>query len=153
MLQVEVLKSLIELLPIWSSGIICGVTINQQSFPVLQANTMDRRLAGNFKIPAGSYTLFTVLTLTVWVAVYDSVIAPLVSKYTKHRGIGVKTRMGIGIVASCLATAAAALVERSRRATAINQGLAETPKAQVRQSINYSLRAKPNVTLCALYSY
>ncbi|KAI3443756.1 hypothetical protein Pfo_000421 [Paulownia fortunei] len=133
-LQVEVLKSLIELLPIWSTGIMIGVTISQHSFPVLQASTLNRRLVANFKIPPGSFGLFGVLTLTIWVTLYDRVVVPHLSKHTKNpRGIGFKTRIGIGLFISCFATAAAALVERARRARALDQGLAETPKAQVRE--------------------
>lgn len=109
-----------------------GVTISQNSFPVLQANTLNRKLAGNFKIPAGSFGIFGILSLTIWVMLYDRVMVPHLSKYTKNpRGLGVQTRIGIGIFISCLATATAALVERSRRGKALHQGLAETPKAQV----------------------
>ncbi|KAL7137660.1 hypothetical protein ABFS83_10G108300 [Erythranthe nasuta] len=134
-MQVQVLKSLIQLLPIWSTGIMIGVTISQHSFPVLQANTLNRRLAGNFKIPAGSFGIFAILTLTIWVILYDRVIVPLLSKHTNNpRGIKVITRIGIGIFISCMATATAALVERARRAKAIHQGLEETPNAEVDMS-------------------
>ncbi|PIN08309.1 H+/oligopeptide symporter [Handroanthus impetiginosus] len=134
-LQVEVLKSLIQLLPIWSTGIMIGVTISQHSFPVLQAKTMNRRLIGNFKIPPGSFGLFAILTLTIWISFYDRVIVPRLSKRTKNpHGIAFKTRIGIGLFISCFATATAALVERTRRATAIRQGLAETPTVQVDMS-------------------
>lgn len=131
-IQVEVLKSLIELLPIWSTGIMIGVTISQHTFPVLQARTLDRRVAGNFKIPPGSYGLFAVLTLTLWVTLYDRVIVPILSKRTNNpRGLRVTTRIGIGLFVSCLAMAAAALVERARRVRALHQGLADYPNKQV----------------------
>ncbi|KAK4481226.1 hypothetical protein RD792_012109 [Penstemon davidsonii] len=134
-LQVEVLKSLIKLIPIWSTGIMIGVTISQHTFPVLQANTLNRGLFSNFKIPPASFGLFGILTLTIWVAVYDRIIVPRLSKHpTKLQGIPVKTRIGIGLFISCLATAAAALVERTRRARALHEGLADTPKAQVNMS-------------------
>lgn len=134
-MQVEVLKTLIDLLPIWSAGIMIAVLISQHSFPVLQALTMDRRLAGNFKIPPGSFGIFSVLTLTIWVALYDRAIVPLLSKYTKNpHGIGIRARIGLGLFISILATATAALVERRRRATALRQGLADEPKVQVEMS-------------------
>ncbi|XP_073152389.1 protein NRT1/ PTR FAMILY 1.2-like [Henckelia pumila] len=130
--QVEVLKLVIKLVPIWSAGIMIAVTISQHSFPVLQASTMDRRLFGNFKIPPGSFSIFGILTLTAWVTLYDRILVPRLSKYTSNpRGIGVKHRIGMGLVISCMATAAAAMVERTRRARAIEEGLLETPKAQV----------------------
>ncbi|XP_057785770.1 protein NRT1/ PTR FAMILY 1.2-like [Salvia miltiorrhiza] len=131
-LQVEVLKSLIDLLPVWSAGIMIAVLINQHSFPVIQALTLDRRLAGNFKIPPGSFGIFSVIALTLWVVLYDRAIVPQISKYTNNpRGIGVRARIGAGLFISCIATATAALVERKRRAAALQQGLADHPKQQV----------------------
>ncbi|XP_031272263.1 protein NRT1/ PTR FAMILY 1.1-like [Pistacia vera] len=124
--QVEELKALIKVLPIWSTGIIIGVTISQHSFPVLQAVTMDRRIfTEKIKYPAGSFGLFAILTLTIWVAVYDRIVVPLLAKFTKRRkGLSNKERIGIGLAISCLAMATSALVERKRRDTAIREGLA-----------------------------
>ncbi|CAL5443023.1 unnamed protein product [Camellia sinensis] len=133
--QVEELKALIKVLPIWSAGIIITVTISQQAFPVLQAYTMDEHFNKNFKMPPGSYGVFSILTLTIWVAIYDRLIVPWLSKYTKRpRGLSLKQRMGIGLFVSCIATAVAALMERTRRARAINEGLADQPDAVVNMS-------------------
>ncbi|XP_021903128.1 protein NRT1/ PTR FAMILY 1.2-like [Carica papaya] len=133
--QVEELKALIKVLPIWSTGIMIAVTISQHSFPVLQATTMDRRLVAGFKIPAGSFSLFAIITLTIWVAIYDRVLVPFISKFTKRpRGLSFKQRMGIGLVISCLSTSTAALVERNRRAAALKQGLANNPLGLVNMS-------------------
>ncbi|KAK9269222.1 hypothetical protein L1049_000992 [Liquidambar formosana] len=133
--QVEELKALIRVLPIWSTGIIIAVTISQHSFPILQAATMDRRLTSNFTIPPGSFAVFAVLTLTIWVAIYDPLIIPFASKFTKRQqGLSLKQRMGIGLVISCLATAVSAVVERHRRAKAIHEGLSNLPKEAVHMS-------------------
>ncbi|KAB2083321.1 hypothetical protein ES319_A05G258200v1 [Gossypium barbadense] len=134
--QVEELKALIKVLPIWSSGIIIAVTISQQSFPVLQANSMDRHLIpGGLKVPAGSFGVFAMITLTIWVAAYDRIIVPLLSKFTKRsQGLSLKERMGFGLVISCVATAVAGLVESKRRAAAIRQGLADNPYGVVHMS-------------------
>ncbi|KZV41355.1 tetratricopeptide repeat protein 37 [Dorcoceras hygrometricum] len=130
--QVEMLKVVIKLVPIWSAGIMIAVTISQHTFPVLQASTMDRRLFRNFKIPPGSFSIFGILTLTAWITFYDRILVPHLSKYTSNpRGIEVKQRIGIGLFISCMGTAAAAMVERTRRARAIEEGLLETPRAQV----------------------
>ncbi|CAK9172753.1 unnamed protein product [Ilex paraguariensis] len=133
--QVEELKALIKVLPIWSTGIIIALTNSQHSFWVLQANTMDRSLTKNFKIPAGSFSVFELITLTLWVAIYDRILVPRISKFTgKPRGLSLKQRIGIGLFLSFLAIATSALVERTRRARAIDQGLAEQPKAIVKMS-------------------
>ncbi|KAA8534948.1 hypothetical protein F0562_029951 [Nyssa sinensis] len=133
--QVEELKALIKVIPIWSTGIIIAVTISQYSFPVLQASTMDRHFISKFKIPPGSYGVFGILTLTLWVATYDRLLVPWISKYTKRpRGLSLKQRMGIGLFLSCWATAVAALVERKRRGKAIAEGLLEHPNEMVKMT-------------------
>ncbi|CAI0390061.1 unnamed protein product [Linum tenue] len=120
--QVEELKSLLKLLPIWSTTIIIAATISQHTFPALQASSMDRRFIGNFKLPPASYgAIFGILTLTLWVALYDRVLVPkiLATKLLNHpNGIPNKHRMGIGLLISCLATAVAGAVEHRRRWTA-----------------------------------
>ncbi|OMO77612.1 Proton-dependent oligopeptide transporter family [Corchorus olitorius] len=134
--EVEELKALIKVLPIWSTGIMLATTISQHTFPVLQASVMDRHLFGsNLKIPAGSFGIFAMIALTIWVAIYDRIVVPLLSKFTKRRrGLTFKERMGIGLVISCAATAVAATMESKRRAQAIRQGLADHPYAQVNMS-------------------
>ncbi|XWS24667.1 hypothetical protein CRYUN_Cryun27aG0002200 [Craigia yunnanensis] len=135
--QVEELKALIKVLPIWSTGIMIAVTISQHSFPVLQATVMNRHLftEGGLQIPAGSFGVFAMITLTIWVAIYDAIIVPLLCKFTKRsRGLTLKERMGMGLVISCVATAVAARVESKRRAAAIRQGLADNPYAMVHMS-------------------
>ncbi|KAK6774430.1 hypothetical protein RDI58_029669 [Solanum bulbocastanum] len=135
--QVEEFKSLLKVLPIWSTSIMIAVTISQHAFPVLQANTMDRHLSkgSNFQIPASSYGAFGILTLTTWLAFYDRVLVPWISRFTrKPRGLSFKQRMGIGLLLSCAAQVVAALVERERRSRALDQGLADHPLSQVDMS-------------------
>ncbi|KAH7572283.1 hypothetical protein ACOSP7_015356 [Xanthoceras sorbifolium] len=124
--QVEELKALIKVLPVWSCGIITAVSISQYSFPVLQASSMDRQIYGGVTIPAGSFSVFALLTLTIWVVFYDGVLVPLISKFTKNKqGIPVKQRIALGMAISCMAMAVSALVETKRRNTAIREGLGE----------------------------
>ncbi|XP_030541744.1 protein NRT1/ PTR FAMILY 1.2-like [Rhodamnia argentea] len=133
--QVEVLKALIKVLPIWSTGIIIGVTISQGAFPVLQAKTMDRHFLFGLKIPPGSFGIFSLLTLTIWVALYDRIIIPLVSKLTSRPGgLTYKERMGIGLLISCVGMFVSAAVEHRRRAEAIREGLAQNPAGVLKMS-------------------
>ncbi|PSS01900.1 Protein NRT1/ PTR FAMILY 1.2 like [Actinidia chinensis var. chinensis] len=133
--EVEVLKALIKVIPIWSAGIVIAVTISQQAFPVLQASTMDRHFINNFEIPPGSFGVFGILTLTIWVVIYDRVVVPWLRKYTKlPRGLSLKQRMGIGLLLSCVGTSVAALVETERRRRAINEGLENQPHGLVKMS-------------------
>ncbi|KAF9614585.1 hypothetical protein IFM89_019368 [Coptis chinensis] len=93
-----------------------------------QANSMDRHLTSHFQIPAGSFGMFSIGTLIIWVAIYDRLIIPQLAKITgKPYGLGLKQRMGIGLVLSCMAMALSAIVESVRRKTAIKQGFADNP--------------------------
>lgn len=121
--QVEDVKAAVRVLPIWSTGIMPGVIIGQQMFPVLQASTMDRRV-GRLQIPAASFGVFSILTLTVWVAVYDRALVRPLSRLTGHaRGLGLRQRMGLGLALFVVAMAVAAHTESVRRAAALAEGL------------------------------
>ncbi|KAJ9559177.1 hypothetical protein OSB04_013791 [Centaurea solstitialis] len=113
--NVESVKSLIRIAPVWSAGIL-PFTVASQSFPVLQAKTMNRHITSRFEIPAGSFTVFMVLTLTIWIVFYDRILVPILAKRTNQpRGMLPKTRMGIGLVISVAAMAVSAVVEAVRR--------------------------------------
>ncbi|KAL8118655.1 protein NRT1/ PTR FAMILY 1.2-like [Apium graveolens] len=133
--QVEELKVLIRVIPLWSAGIMMSINISQSAFPYFQAQSMDRHLTSNFEVPAGSFGLFTIIALFVWVMIYDRIVLPVASKI---RGepvhIGMKHRMGIGLFLSFLGTVASAAVEHFRRSKAIQQGYLNNPSAVVDMS-------------------
>ncbi|KAF7813853.1 protein NRT1/ PTR FAMILY 1.2-like [Senna tora] len=137
--QVEELKALIKVMPIWSTGFIIAATITQYTFLVVQAGTMDRHLFSNsnFQIPPSNLAVFGILSLTIWVTIYDRIILPLLSKsnHSKLRkGFTVKQRMVIGLALSVVSTAIAAQVERRRRSLAIEEGLVNNPFGVVKMS-------------------
>ncbi|KAF9593589.1 hypothetical protein IFM89_024223 [Coptis chinensis] len=91
--QVEELKALLKVIPLWSTGIMLSVTMSQQSFQILQANSMDRHLTSQFQIPAGKFGIFSIGTLIIWVAIYDRLIIPQLAKIIgKPYGFGLKQR-------------------------------------------------------------
>ncbi|CAN0901540.1 Protein NRT1/ PTR FAMILY 1.1 [Linum grandiflorum] len=137
--QVEEFKSLLKVIPIWSTTIIIAVTISQQTFPALQASTMDRSFVSpNIKMPAASYGVFGIITLTVWVALYDRILVPTLAKFfNRPNGISNKHRMGIGLAISCVATTVAGLVEHRRRNLAFREGVADDQTAVVGMSANW----------------
>ncbi|KAL7140157.1 hypothetical protein ABFS83_09G103500 [Erythranthe nasuta] len=124
--QVEELKSFLRVAPLWSTGIMPAINISQSSFLLLQANSMDRHIGTSaFQIPAGSFGMFSVLTLTIWIVLYDRAIIPFASKISGRRiHIGAKSRMGIGIFLSGVSMAVSGAVEYVRRKKAVEQGLA-----------------------------
>ncbi|KAL7095449.1 hypothetical protein ACP275_10G024500 [Erythranthe tilingii] len=114
--QVEELKSVIRLLPIWATGIVFSTVYSQMSTMfVLQGDTMDQHVGPNFKIPAASLSLFDTLSVIFWAPVYDLIIIPIARKYTKNeRGFTQLQRMGIGLVISIFAMVVAGSLEVSR---------------------------------------
>ncbi|GAB4839928.1 hypothetical protein Ancab_020638 [Ancistrocladus abbreviatus] len=73
--QIEEVKCLIKVLPIWASGIICFTTVTQQvTFVVSQALSMDRHLGPKFQIPPGSVSLISMITVGVFVPIYDRIL-------------------------------------------------------------------------------
>ncbi|KAJ6330153.1 hypothetical protein OIU76_008889 [Salix suchowensis] len=127
--QVESLKALLRVIPIWSTGIMMQINLNQNSFATLQAKTMDRQIF-NFELPAGSLNVFLVLTLTIWLTFYDRILLPLLAKFTgKQRGgPGPKVRIGIGLLIPIAARAMSAVVETIRKRTAIAEGTRRTTR-------------------------
>lgn len=115
--QVEELKSIIRLLPIWATGIIFAAVYNQMSnFFVLQGTLMDIRVGhSSFEIPAASLSIFDTLSVIFWVPIYDRVLVPVARKYTGHKnGLTTLQRMGIGLFISIFSMICAAVLELIR---------------------------------------
>ncbi|XP_047322570.1 protein NRT1/ PTR FAMILY 1.2-like [Impatiens glandulifera] len=133
--QVEALKKLIMLIPLWSTGILLAVNFSQPSFPVLQAGSMDRRITRNFQIPAASFSIFMIISLVAWVLLYDRILIPVASYILgRPARLSPVTRMGLGIFISFLSMVVAAYVESVRRSVAIKEGLVDNPKGMVPMS-------------------
>ena len=131
MQQVEEVKCLVRVIPIWISGIIYYlVVVQQQTLLVFQALQSDRSIGhSNFKIPAGSFTIFTMLSLTLWLPIYDRIVVPSLRKVTKKEGgITLLQRMGIGIFLATLSMLASAVVEKHRRTLALINPIGIQPR-------------------------
>lgn len=117
------MKSLVRVVPIWSSNINVQLSLNQFSFSTLQTQTMDRHIFfSDFEIPAGSFSVFMVITLILWIALYDRAFVPLMERYTRQQGgLNPVLRMGIGLVLSSTAMTLSAITEGIRRDIAIDQ--------------------------------
>ncbi|WMV42619.1 hypothetical protein MTR67_036004 [Solanum verrucosum] len=120
--QVVSLKSLLRVVPMWSSNIMVQLSLNQFSFATLQTKTMDRHIFSDIEIPAGSFSVFMVITLVMWIAFYDRVLVPIKARYTgQPGGLSPVLRMGIGLVLSAAAMVLSAITEGIRRGIAIDQ--------------------------------
>lgn len=122
--QVEELKILIRMFPIWATGIVFAAVYAQMSTMFVEQGTMMDTSLGSFKIPAASLGTFDVLSVIFWVPVYDRFIIPIARKFTgKDKGFSELQRMGIGLFLSVLCMSAAAVVEIWRLNLAEELGL------------------------------
>lgn len=122
--QVEELKILIRMFPIWATGIVFAAVYAQMSTMFVEQGTMMDTTIGSFAIPAASLSTFDVISVIFWVPVYDRILVPIARKFTgKERGFSELQRMGIGLLISVLCMSAAALVEIRRLQLAKDLGL------------------------------
>ncbi|MQM16664.1 hypothetical protein Taro_049620 [Colocasia esculenta] len=114
--DVEEVKMVVRMLPIWATTIMFWTVYAQMTtFSVSQATTMDRRLGGSFDIPPGSLTVFFVVSILLTVPIYDRLLVPVCRRLTGNpQGLTPLQRIGIGLVLSAFAMAAAALTEIKR---------------------------------------
>ncbi|XP_004295993.1 PREDICTED: protein NRT1/ PTR FAMILY 2.7-like [Fragaria vesca subsp. vesca] len=112
--QVEDFKTLVRIMPLWSTSIFLGTPIGiQGSLTVLQALTMDGHLGPHFQIPAGSVMVVLLLSNIIFLALIDRVLCPMWQKLTGHFPTPLQ-RIGLGHVLKVLAMAVSALVESKR---------------------------------------
>ncbi|KAL5205528.1 hypothetical protein ABZP36_033737 [Zizania latifolia] len=116
--QVEEVKCLARIIPVWSAGIVYFIVLTQVgTYVVFQAMQSDRRLGtSGFEVPPGSFVVFNMLAMTVWIPVYDRVVVPALRRVTgREGGISQLQRIGIGLALSVTTMLVAAAVERRRR--------------------------------------
>ncbi|KAJ7513706.1 hypothetical protein O6H91_23G011600 [Diphasiastrum complanatum] len=130
--QVEEVKFIIRLLPIWASNVYYSTLYVQiLTLFVEQASTMDLHI-GNFNIPPASIGVFETLSVCFWAVAYEKWIVPLTRRFTKNpRGITLLQRIGTGLVIITFAMVAAAVVEVNRLHIIKKHGLADNPSATV----------------------
>ena len=152
MQQVEQVKCLMRVIPIWvAASIYCVATVQQQTYVVFQALQSDRRLGNtNFTIPAASYIVFTMLGLTIWIPIYDRIIVPTLRRFTgKEDGITVLQKMGSGIVVAIVTMLVSALVEERRRTLALTNPIGIDPRRGAISSLS-GIWLVPQLTLVGL---
>ncbi|KAH7570789.1 hypothetical protein ACOSQ2_019557 [Xanthoceras sorbifolium] len=124
--QVEELKILIRMFPIWATGIFFSAVYAQISTTFVEQGMMMDASFGSFPIPPASLSTFDLISVIFWVPLYDTVIVPIARKFTgKERGFSELQRMGIGLFLSILSMSAAALVEINRLQLARERGLVD----------------------------
>ncbi|WCJ39087.1 Major facilitator superfamily protein [Euphorbia peplus] len=135
--QVEQVKQLLRLIPIWLTCLMFNATIVQShTFFIKQGTTMVRSIGPHFLLPPASLQCLIGFTILVFVLAYDRLFVPLARKLTGHpSGITMLQRIGTGLFLSVLEMVVAALVEAKRVGVAAENGLIDTPKLTVPMSI------------------
>ncbi|VAI78092.1 unnamed protein product [Triticum turgidum subsp. durum] len=110
--QVEELKMLLRMSPVWASMLVFFAVTAQMSTTLIELGmTMDNRVGG-FVVPPASLSTFDLVSVLIWVPLYDAVLVPLARRVTgEHRGFTQLQRIGVGLALSAAAMAYAASVE------------------------------------------
>lgn len=121
MTQVEQVKILISVLPIFACTIIFNTILAQlQTFSVQQGSAMNTKLTKHFHIPPASLQSIPYIMLIFIVPLYDTFFVPFARKFTGHdSGITPLQRIGVGLFFATFSMVSAALMENKRRVSAV----------------------------------
>ncbi|XP_042751559.1 protein NRT1/ PTR FAMILY 5.4 [Lactuca sativa] len=137
--EVEQVKLLFRLIPIWLSCLMFAVAIAQLgTFYTKQASTLNRTIgsSSHFQIPPASLQVLPGLTILIAVPIYERLLIPTARRFTNHpTGITILQRIGVGIFFSILTMIVSALVESRRIRIATEHGLIDTPKSILPMSV------------------
>ncbi|XP_043692539.1 protein NRT1/ PTR FAMILY 5.4-like [Telopea speciosissima] len=135
--QVEEVKLLIRLIPIWFSCLMYAVMFAQVgTFFTKQGSTMNRKIGSKFYVPPASLLVSASLMIMFFLPFYDRILVPVARKFTGlPSGVTMLQRIGIGMFLSIIGMVIAALVEARRLRTAREHGLVDLPKETVPMTI------------------
>ncbi|KAL5550938.1 hypothetical protein UlMin_001114 [Ulmus minor] len=111
--QVEEVKCVLRLLPIWLCTIIYSVVFTQMASLFVEQGAAMKTTISNFRIPAASMSSFDIISVAIFIFVNRRVLTPIVARLTKSgsKGLSELQRMGVGLVIAVLAMVAAGIVE------------------------------------------
>ncbi|MED6134699.1 hypothetical protein PIB30_039534 [Stylosanthes scabra] len=123
--QVEELKCLLRIMPIWLSTIIIFFPIILAPvFPVLQAEKMNRHIFHGFQIPPASISVIIMLTIGIFLPLYEKIIAPKIEKVTgQEGGLTLLQRISVGHLFAILTMLVAGPVERRCLCSGLHRSL------------------------------
>lgn len=119
--QVEQVKILISIVPIFSCTIIFNTILAQlQTFSVQQGSSMNTHLTKSFHIPPASLQAIPYIMLIFIVPLYETFFVPFARRITGHNsGITPLQRIGVGLFLATFSMISAALMEYKRRNAAV----------------------------------
>ncbi|PON64330.1 Proton-dependent oligopeptide transporter [Trema orientale] len=126
--EVEDLKNLIKLIPLWSTGILLTTSIATfNSLSTVQALAMDRRV-GSIKIPAGTFLAFTLVTTAISIFFVDRYLLDMWRKLS-GRSVTTLQKIAIGHAFNVVGLVGIALTEARRLHLARINGLVTAPQS------------------------
>ncbi|XP_017254418.1 protein NRT1/ PTR FAMILY 6.4-like [Daucus carota subsp. sativus] len=121
-MQVEEVKMVLQLIPIWSTCILFWTIYSQMNTFTIEQATFMKRNVGSFEIPAGSFSVFLFLTILLFTSLNERVIVPMARKITHEpQGLTSLQRVAIGLLFSVAGMVAAAIIEKRRREMAVHE--------------------------------
>ncbi|CAA0842676.1 Protein NRT1/ PTR FAMILY 7.3 [Striga hermonthica] len=115
--QVEEVKCVLRLLPIWLCAIVTSVVFVQVlSLFVEQGSAMNTRITSDFHVAPASMTAFDIVSTSTFIICYEKLLVPFYVKLAKKepRVPTELQRMGIGMAVSIVGMLSAGLVEQAR---------------------------------------
>ncbi|XP_073128038.1 protein NRT1/ PTR FAMILY 2.8 [Henckelia pumila] len=128
--QVENLKCLFGIAPVWVSGVGCFVVMDQQStFGILQSIQMNRTLGKSFLIPPAWMGISSMIALSIWIFIYEQIYVKKFKKILKKTDLRMTMQQRIitGIIMSILCMVVSGIVERQRKVLALRQNTLDSP--------------------------
>lgn len=122
--QVEQVKILISVIPIFASTIVFNTILAQlQTFSVSQGSVMNNQITKSFHIPPASLQAIPYILLIFVVPLYNYFFVPFARKISGHdSGITPLQRIGVGLFVATFSMVSAALMEKKRRDSFLNSG-------------------------------
>ncbi|KAH9733624.1 protein NRT1/ PTR FAMILY 7.3 [Citrus sinensis] len=112
--QVEEVKCILRLLPIWLCTILYSVVFTQMASLFVEQGAAMKTNISTFHIPPASMSSFDILSVAAFIFIYRRVLDPLVERLTRKsgtRGFTELQRMGVGLVIAIMAMISAGVVE------------------------------------------
>ncbi|MED6164858.1 hypothetical protein PIB30_094164 [Stylosanthes scabra] len=111
--QVEEVKCILRLLPIWFCTIIYSVVFTQMASLFVEQGAAMKTTISHFRIPPASMSSFDILSVAVFIFFYRRILDPLIGKLkkTSSKGLTELQRMGVGLVIAIMAMVSAGIVE------------------------------------------
>ncbi|XP_058110172.1 protein NRT1/ PTR FAMILY 2.7-like [Magnolia sinica] len=132
--QVEDMKTLIRIFPLWSTAIFVSTPIGiLSSLTILQVLSMDRHFGPHFSIPASSFLVFVLFATAISLSLIDRFLFPMWRKLTGRYPTPLQ-RIGVGHIFNITSMALAALLESRRLHVVKSHNLVHQPTAMVPMS-------------------